>query len=659
MDLTKRGKTIFIKKIAHHDKYPGFLAMRLKNVFIVLIIVLGGVSLFLRDAQQNRLVSAAGAIVLTNYNDFTHPGSIFNDTFVRENGGMDGASIALLPEIADNFLAPPLANSIWTSGFWSGTGTFNPLIGSGLTIPADTLAFVHTLNKFGQPTVTDGVTIEYTARFNSTPDLSREAPQNIGLGLPNLDSQFIVFSTFDPTRPNQNSGHLYARIKNYVNDTILDLGTAYIGAYHRFRIDWFSAAPLTPGDARDRAVFYVDGLQVADLIANNTLYNTNLPPLYGYISNKSIPDDLNVSSIQISATYRPSGSYTSSILDATKDMVFTTLTWAENKPINTAVLVETSSSPDQVYWSPFSQVSNGGHIPDNGRYLKVRLTLSTSDPTVTPQIDSISISIGTPQADLNLLKSASAEAVSLGSQYTYTFVVQNTGPDSAAGLTVTDTLPAGISYVGFDPSTGWICTKPSGSVLCTYGDHGGSLGSGGSSQVTITVAAPNIIGTGNNQAVLSATTADPNLANNTSNIVTTNFTQPADLALVMTPSGNAVGVGQPFSYRIHVTNIGPNQAQSIKLVDTIPAQLVINAVNGTPDWSCGISSQVITCTLSGLEVGASPSDIQIDVTAPSNATILENTALVNSQTGDPDLANNTAHAFTQVVHLNYLPVVSR
>jgi uncharacterized repeat protein (TIGR01451 family) len=602
---------------------------------------------------------AAGSDLFTTFSDFNHAGVLFENTFIRENGGADGASITLLPAMADHFDPPSLNNSIWTSGMWSGSGSFTPVFNGGVTIPANSNAFIHSINKFGPPTENNALIVEFQARFSSTVDLTKEAPENIGFGLPNLDSQFIVFSTFDPTRPNQNSGHLYARIKNFTNDTIFDLGTDYIGSAHRYRIDWFAAAPILPGDARDRGVFYVDGVQVADLIANNTFSHIALPPLYVYISNKSTLDPLSASNIQASPTYKPSGTYTSSILDAGTDTSFTNISWVENTPVLTDVTMETSSSPDQVYWTPYIQVSNGAHIPGNSRYLKYRLSLSSADVSVSPLVDSVSLASGIPQADLNILKSASSDAVSVNGPYAYTLSVHNYGPDSAGGLLVSDSLPSGVTYTGFDPSSGWNCTKPAAAVLCSYNQHGGALGSGETSQVTINVSAPASIGSRSNQAILTAVTSDSNPANNTSNTVTTTFTQPADLALDLSASRVTLGTGQPLRYTIHLTNLGPNQAESIQLINTLPNGITLDSVSGVPDWTCGVSQNKITCTLPALASGTSPADIQINVTAPPTAAALLNTAVVTSQTGDPNPANNNAQVMNSVVNLIYLALIAR
>src|SRR5438128_2704111 len=63
------------------------------------------------------------------------------------------------------------------------------------------------------------------------------------------------------------------------------------------------------------------------------------------------------------------------------------------------------------------------------------------------------------------LKSDSPDPVIAGNNLTYTLSVSNAGPSNAASLSVTDTLPAGTSFVSAS-GTGWTCTGTA-TVTCT------------------------------------------------------------------------------------------------------------------------------------------------------------------------------------------------
>src|SRR5439155_1408574 len=67
-------------------------------------------------------------------------------------------------------------------------------------------------------------------------------------------------------------------------------------------------------------------------------------------------------------------------------------------------------------------------------------------------------------ADLSIAKSAPATATS-GTDITYSLTVTNNGPSTSSGGTVTDVLPAQVSFVS--ASAG--CTTTAGIVTCNFG----------------------------------------------------------------------------------------------------------------------------------------------------------------------------------------------
>ena len=71
---------------------------------------------------------------------------------------------------------------------------------------------------------------------------------------------------------------------------------------------------------------------------------------------------------------------------------------------------------------------------------------ATATTTVNPA--------ATPHADLSITKGDAPDPVAAGSSLTYTLTVPNGGPDAAAAVEVSDTLPAGVSFVSASPSVG-------------------------------------------------------------------------------------------------------------------------------------------------------------------------------------------------------------
>src|SRR5262249_5593511 len=70
--------------------------------------------------------------------------------------------------------------------------------------------------------------------------------------------------------------------------------------------------------------------------------------------------------------------------------------------------------------------------------------------------------------DVSLTKTASASSVAAGNNLTYTLTASNSGSRPATGVTVTDPLPAGMSFVSATPSQG-SCVQAAGTVTCSLG----------------------------------------------------------------------------------------------------------------------------------------------------------------------------------------------
>lgn len=117
-------------------------------------------------------------------------------------------------------------------------------------------------------------------------------------------------------------------------------------------------------------------------------------------------------------------------------------------------------------------------------------------------------------ADLSLSGSAAPVPAIAGDVLTYTLVASNAGPDGVTAATVTNTLPAGVSFLAAHPSQG-TCAGTT-YLVCSIG----ALASGANATITIT-ALPTQAGTVVDTAKISSGTPDPNGANNTLELTTT------------------------------------------------------------------------------------------------------------------------------------------
>ena len=144
---------------------------------------------------------------------------------------------------------------------------------------------------------------------------------------------------------------------------------------------------------------------------------------------------------------------------------------------------------------------------------------ATPTPTPTPTHTSTPTPTPTPSADLSITKTASVDPAEVGRIFTYNIAVSNAGPDTANAVTVTDALPAGVTFNSATTTQGSLVTPPAGSTGVVTANIG-SLAVGAQATVTVTVTATqpgSIVNTAN----VSGNETDTNTANNTATQTTT------------------------------------------------------------------------------------------------------------------------------------------
>ena len=275
-------------------------------------------------------------------------------------------------------------------------------------------------------------------------------------------------------------------------------------------------------------------------------------------------------------------------------------------------------------------------------------TASVSSPTPDPAPANNTSTVTTPtttSADLLVQKTHVTSPFVAGQDADYTIAVRNLGPSDAAAVTVTDTLPAGLSYVSFasaDPA--WSCAAAGAVVTCHYAGTLAPSATATTFGLTVHLS-PTFTGSAVNTASVSSTTPDPVPGNNSSTDNSSTTTS-ADLAIAKTHVGSATA-GLPLAYTLTVVNHGPSDvAGDVIVSDSLPAGLTFTSATG-PGWSCAYDgpSRVVTCDLaSGLAAGATAGLITVDTVVQPDvgSTTLSNTASVSSATPDPDLSNNAA-----------------
>ncbi|KZE89312.1 DUF11 domain-containing protein [Microbacterium sp. TNHR37B] len=275
-------------------------------------------------------------------------------------------------------------------------------------------------------------------------------------------------------------------------------------------------------------------------------------------------------------------------------------------------------------------------------------------PGLTPDHDGVpnsdhTVSTVGETADLALTKVVSQSIVA-GGAGAYALTVTNLGPSAARGITVTDTLPAGLSYRSVDGAS-WTCAPPSdGSddVRCTYG---GVLAPATSATFTLVVTADeDLQGDIVNTATVSAETPDPRSENDTATAEGT-VAERVDLSIVKKAVGTPE-VGDTFTYALTVRNAGPSQARGVRITDPLPSGLEIVAVTGI-GWECAhdAAEGQVLCLRDVLAAGATAPEVTVEVRVlPAAYPEVANTASVTATTPeDEDTLGDNASTATVAV----------
>lgn len=289
-----------------------------------------------------------------------------------------------------------------------------------------------------------------------------------------------------------------------------------------------------------------------------------------------------------------------------------------------------------------------------------------TDPTSGPEEPDTSTVTTTPQraADLGVEKESLGDFTA-GTQDVYRFTVTSFGPSDVlaadAAIRLTDTLPAGVTYVGIADGAGWSCAVAAGVLECSYD---GALAVGDDLVLEIDVAiASGATGDIENTAVVDGPLPDPDTPNNTGTD-NTGIDVRSDLAIEKTLATSPVVAGGSATYELDVENRGPSATPGPITVDeTLPAGLTIATVGGT-GWSCTVAGDrgSAQCTrAAGLGVGdAAPSiTVVADVASGLGTVTLTNVASVDGPATDPTPSNNTDEASTPVTEDTELTIVKQ
>ena len=188
-------------------------------------------------------------------------------------------------------------------------------------------------------------------------------------------------------------------------------------------------------------------------------------------------------------------------------------------------------------------------------------TASTSGNTLQPEARATT-TILVPGIEIT---KAGRAALFVGNQVTYTLTAINTGDAPLTGVTITETIPTGMSYVSSSPAG----TESGSTVTWDIGD----LAVGATSSVTVTLEGESV-GTVTNAADASSTEADAEQVTLSIRIL------PAPGAtLALTDSFDPVSEGEEVDFSVTVSNQGRSPMTTVRVVVPIPTEFTIVSVS--------------------------------------------------------------------------------
>jgi uncharacterized repeat protein (TIGR01451 family) len=204
------------------------------------------------------------------------------------------------------------------------------------------------------------------------------------------------------------------------------------------------------------------------------------------------------------------------------------------------------------------------------------------------------------QLDMSVSSIDSIDPIFVSQDTVYTIVVKNNSTViGATGVTMADTLPAGLTFVSATTSQGSLVTPPVGSSGIVTANIG-SLAAGATATVTVTVTA-SAAGVITNTATVSGNESDPVAANNTDSSTTT--VNAAALQKVLLAKQVLTGGCENTTGNVYLTGPAPAGGLTVPLASNVAGASVPASVFIPAGQSVSPAFNVTTSTVAAKQVG--------------------------------------------------------
>jgi uncharacterized repeat protein (TIGR01451 family) len=271
-------------------------------------------------------------------------------------------------------------------------------------------------------------------------------------------------------------------------------------------------------------------------------------------------------------------------------------------------------------------------------------TAVATDPLAPPGDQSVTVTAVTPVSSLTIAKSHTGP-LTPGSDVTYSLQVNNAGPSTATGVSVTDTLNAALT---FKSSTSG-CTALLQVVTCPVPN----VNAAGSQTVSFiaTIGAAVASGTVITNVATATSPTDPTNPNTSNTDSITVGAASVDLGVAITVAPTTAAPGDTVTYTVTVTNPDTaTDATNVVVTDALPTGLTpVTPPTTTTAGTAAVAGNTWTWTIPTVAKATSATtptvvsatfDAVVD--ADTALTTITNTATMTATQTDPVSTNNTA-----------------
>ena len=245
---------------------------------------------------------------------------------------------------------------------------------------------------------------------------------------------------------------------------------------------------------------------------------------------------------------------------------------------------------------------------------------------------------GTAGSDTTLIDAAANIAITKsdgnvtalpGGIVIYTLIARNSGNQGAAGVVMTDTVPANTTFVAANSSAGWSCADGAGpGTLCAL-NIGPLAGGGATAARLFAVRLANPMPAGVTSITNTALVAEVGQPPRPPATEITPVDVHANLRISKTVSSNSVTVGGRLTYTIQAVNDGPGILINAVVSDNLTSGLLFQSLNAPAGWTCTTpaigASGVVRC----VNAQFVPGNASFTLVAQTGASLANGTTLPN------------------------------